>query len=178
MRTTNRRVLLGSLVVSCAMLLGLHGEAAFRPGLQGQPQANTPRRIGTIQGNKHPELIPPHVTWEFMFRGLLQVVRGDDPTSGFDPEKIKGLSEFDMKMPAEDVVKMLVAGDAALRSADALRRNRNGEADYWQGERDAAEAIMDARDELVRTLPRASFEALKRKAARVALGTTLDVPIE
>jgi len=113
-----------------------------------------------------------------MFRGLLQVARGDAPTSDFDPQKIKGMSEFDMKMPAEDVVKMLVVGNAALRSADALRRNPTGDADYWRGERDAAETIMDARDELVRTLPRASFEALKRKAARVTQGTAIDIPIQ
>jgi hypothetical protein len=176
MRSIRPRVLL--VVVPCAMLMGLHGEAALRPGLQGQPQVNAPRRVVTVKGSKHPELIPTHVTWEFMFRGLLQVVRGNDPTSDFNPEKIDGLSRFDIKMPAEDVVKMLVVGDAALRSADALRRNRTGEADSWQGERDAAEAIMDARDELVRTLPKASFDALKRRAARVALGTTVDVPIE
>jgi hypothetical protein len=113
-----------------------------------------------------------------MFRGLLQVARGDDPTSPFNPEKVKGMAEFDMKMPVEHVLRMLVVGDAALRSADALRRNRNGEVDFWQGQRDAAEAIMDARDELVRTLPKESFEALKRKAARVTLGTAVDVPIQ
>jgi hypothetical protein len=167
------------MAVPCVMFMGIHGEAALgSPALQAQAQADTPRRFVTIHGNKHPELIPTHVTWEFMFRGLLQVARGDDPTSPFDSEKIKGMAEFDMKMPAEDVVKMLAAGDAALRSADALRRNRSGEAAFLQGEREAAEAIMDARDELVRTLPKASFDALKRKAARVALGTVVDIPIE
>jgi hypothetical protein len=56
-----------------------------------------------------------------MWRVLLPIAREGNTTSqDFNPERIDALSRFDMRMPAEDVVKMLVAGEAALWVVEAV----------------------------------------------------------
>jgi hypothetical protein len=129
-------------------------------------------------------LIPEYFVWEFFFRSRATAALGtedDDLASAsatdFHPDGVRNIARMDLKVTDDDARMFLEVGLSAVQRADALRRSVPGQAPHTlfrNRQIEAAEAILDGRDELARRLPPGSFQAIRRRLPRQS--TTFDFP--
>jgi hypothetical protein len=137
-----------------------------------------------VEGSKYPELVPEYFVWEAHFRTMVTFAQGEfvdgveRPLTGpFDSTSVRNMARF-AKVSEADFQVVLSVGRRSLLRADALRQSIGAEslasAQTREREVEAAEAILDGRDELIRRLSVESFRALKRLAPTRA--TTFGFP--
>jgi hypothetical protein len=159
------------------------------PAISASPESQPAPKLGphthTIDGSEHPELIPAELAWETAFRNLWAAAThpGDQPTD----RGIAALSKYELKIPVDDVRKVVQVTKAVLAKLHELRRDFEREhtsgisLGWTPAERKArqlliGETIIDGRDELVYRLPPAAFRAVKRWVQRsIVPGIKVDI---
>ena len=137
----------------------------------------------SVSGAKYPELIPEYYVWEVYFRNLTLAASGEieglKPPQGkeFVPAIVRNNAAF-IGISETDMLSFLEVGAKALKKLDRLRAvaDARSEAEHKQSRLDAAEAILDARDDLARRLTPAAMRALRRSSP--AKGSVFDFPTE
>ena len=139
-----------------------------------QPTAQVPSDQCVIDGAEFPELMPEYVIWETHFRSLVAAAVGDNfegkqpnLAASFDARVIRnlardsGLSERELSTALTIAQKAILQYDAVsaidfpvAASPSELRDRRAA----------TVEIILDARDEIIRTLPASASRALRRSA--------------
>ena len=147
-------------------------------------RAQNTRGPCSVNGAEYPELIPEFFVWEFFFRGTAAAALGTESTefadsspADFHPEGIRNVARMVLKVPDRDARTFLEVGLKAVQKADSLRGSLPSEvphALYRNRQVEAAEAILDARDELARRLSSGSFQAIRRRLPRQS--ATFDFP--
>jgi hypothetical protein len=171
-----------SIATSALLTAGLIGGSWM-----GLPKltAQAPSGPCVIDGAEFPELMPEYVIWETHFRSLVAAAVGDNfegkqpkLAGAFDPRVIRnlakdnGLSEHDMGSALVIAQKAILKFDAA----DSLALPPNPAPLELRARRAAAvDIILDARDEIIRTLPASASRALRRSAP--AKGSKLYFPV-
>lgn len=153
------------------------------PGLAAQA-GSTPC---VISGATWPELMPEYLVWDVHLRSLVVAAQvdqhtGDNPPEDapFDPAAVRNLAKQHGLSEAE-ITKALTIGRTAIIKLNALQKARAQEqepkTDQEHLDRRLAEVdmILDARDEIIRSLFPAASRALRRSAP--VKGSTFLVPV-
>ena len=138
----------------------------------------------SVNGAVYPELIPEYFVWEFFFRSRATSALGTESTelanvstADFHPNGITNIARMDLKVPDQDARTFLEVGLKAVQKADSLRGSLPAQVShalFRNREIEAAEAILDARDELARRLSVKSFQAVRHRLPRQ--NTVFDFP--
>ena len=130
----------------------------------------------SVNGAEYPELIPEYFVWEFFFRSRATSALSTESTglanvstADFHPDGVTNTGRMDLKVPDQDARTFLEIGLKAVQKADSLRGSLPAHASqalFRNREIAAAEAILDARDELARRLSVESFQAIRRRLPR------------
>lgn len=153
--------------------------------LTGTNAQENRKPIATIDGAKHPELIPEELMWETAFRTLWATATypGDQPT----PSGIKTLATRAFHIPEPDVQKVLTITQETLNRLTELREpfereHTTGKSLGWTDEartkrgREIGEVIVEGRDQLVCSLGPGSFKAVKQWLSRTIVpGIKVDI---
>jgi hypothetical protein len=128
----------------------------------------------SIQGREHAALIPEAYYWEFHLRTLASVAeeRRVGPGS-YAADLLFALRQQHLPIPERDVIALLTTAVETIPKADAARAKYT---DSRLAERGVATIVRAARLRLLRTVPRESWIAIQRDAARARAGTTFDFP--
>lgn len=142
-----RWVWLGSAAVAWLFLVAPRASGGAGAAVQAP---ETHACVGTLDGAKFPTLVPSAFLWQQLF----------ESAGNRNIEALRG------KLDARSFERLVEAADVALARSSALLRAglAAGSPDALQADRDiaAAEALLDARDELTRTLTPPDFDELEQ----------------
>ncbi len=128
----------------------------------------------SIAGRQHPALIPEAYYWEFHFRSLASIAEERRVgQASYAADFLLALRQQHLPIPQEDVIALLTTAVETIPKADAARAKFT---DSRLAERAVATIVRAARLRLLRTVPRESWIAIQRNAARARAGTTYDFP--
>jgi hypothetical protein len=138
-----------------------------------------------IDGAEFPELMPEYVIWETHFRSLVAAAVGDNfagkkpnLAGAFDPRVIRNLAK-DNGLSERDLGAALVIAQKAVLEFDAADRMESplnpSPAELRARRAAQVDVILDARDEIILTLPASASRALRRSAP--AKGARFHLPV-
>jgi hypothetical protein len=155
-----KRALKGAVVL---LSLSVPALAQHAPSLGSSCQVR-------LSGADYPSLVPEYLAWQALF----DEIRGEESRHAIVNAKTLGQSEYDL----------VVVRVAALREQVAILETRYADRQPRTRDAEIAEAIIDARDDLIRSLPiraylivKTALEAVKRQTFIIPASGRL-VPIK
>lgn len=151
-----------------------------RTGTIVEDATKGPRCHLSVNGRENPELIPEAFYWEAYFRFKAGVAQGFvQPDGSFQAEFLRAQQMQRLRMPLEELTLVL---NTAMNTLSAIERRRSLQVltdgnDAGLVTRLAiAKIVESARADLVRLLPRASWQKVVAEAHRVRKNTLFDFP--
>lgn len=135
--------------------------------------------VVTIKGKDYPHLIPEAYAWEFYFRvralGASSERTGEDSYSDIH---LSTVQRVDIPIAKEHILHLLRVATATNAAVDRLREaESSGHAGPHEVvQEQLARLVLDARDDLVRTLPPKAWLAVQADVMRRMGGTVFDFP--
>jgi hypothetical protein len=127
----------------------------------------------TIKGKDQPELIPEAYYWEFHLRSLASISAEHRIGGAAYTADYMSALRHHLRIPDRDVIAVLTTAAETLLQVDAARAKYT---DSRDAESAVASIVRAARLKLLRSLPRESWVAVQRDAARARVGTVYDFP--
>lgn len=135
--------------------------------------------VVTIKGIDYPHLIPEAYAWEFYFR--IRALAASSERTGQDTYSeahLATVQRSDIPIPTEHILHLLRVAAATNEAIDRLRSAASsGQAGPHEVvEEELAHLVLDARDDLVRSLPPKAWLAVQADLMRRMDGVVFDFP--
>lgn len=139
----------------------------------------------SVDGSKHPELIPQETRWEVAFESVSGFARGEERQ--VSPQRVEALSKYTLHVPVSDVYTIVEVADLTMKRIEELRgpldrEHDSGVALDWSLEERqsryeaSCHAALEGRDLLAARLSERSFRAFVRWVDLVARSIKLAGP--
>jgi hypothetical protein len=164
------------------LVLSLRSDLRYRVPGQGYRRLDFddgPVCSVSVLGRDYPQLIPEPYTWETYFRIRAGAASSERNGNDYSSRHVQTIQRVDIPIAEQYIIHLLRLSTSTNEQVNAIRESASQKhLDYNQMQEQLTETVLDARDELIRALPPAAWEAVLDDVARVPAGTTYDFPAD